>query len=144
MDPHTGICIYKFITPLISNQSHDCFHLFTQVLFVLRNLWLTAWSYATTLITASFLSSCPVGRDSRICRLHLYKGIRLSKYPGYDVQWFDGEGLVLELRGMWSTPSEPLLPGLLWPGVVVPVRVLSVDQIELFDNLLYLKLFNCV
>ena len=32
---------------------------------------------------------------------------------------------------MQNTPSLPLLPGLLWPGVVVPDRVLSIDQIEL-------------
>ena len=34
---------------------------------------------------------------------------------------------------MWSTPSLPLLPGSLWPGVIAPERVLSIDQIELFD-----------
>ena len=31
---------------------------------------------------------------------------------------------------MWNTPSLPLLPGPLWPGVVVPDRVLSMGQIE--------------
>ena len=29
-------------------------------------------------------------------------------------------------------------------GVVVPVRVPSIGQIELFNRLLYLKQFNCV
>ena len=38
---------------------------------------------------------------------------------------------MLEFWGMWSTPSLPLLPGPLWPGVVVPDRVLSMGQIEL-------------
>ena len=38
---------------------------------------------------------------------------------------------MLELWGMWSTPSLPLFSGLLWPGVVKPDRVLSVSQIEL-------------
>ena len=37
---------------------------------------------------------------------------------------------MLELWGMWSTPSMPLLPGPLWPGVVAPDRVLSNGQIE--------------
>ena len=32
---------------------------------------------------------------------------------------------VLELWGMRSTPSLPLLPGPLWPGVVAPDRALS-------------------
>ena len=36
-------------------------------------------------------------------------------------------------------PSLLLLPGPLWPGVVVPVRVASMGQIELFNHLLYLK-----
>ena len=33
----------------------------------------------------------------------------------------DGEAQVLELWGMWSTASLSLLPGPLWPGVVVPI-----------------------
>ena len=41
---HVGICIYHFTMPSISIQPHDCFHLFTQVHLVQRNLWLTAWS----------------------------------------------------------------------------------------------------
>ena len=40
-----------------------------------------------------------------------------------------------EVSGMWSTPSLLLFPGPLWPGVVAPDRVLSMDQIELFDIL---------
>ena len=47
---------------------------------------------------------------------------------------------------MQSTPSLPLLPGLLWPGVVAPDRVLSIDQIEQkmcpYAKLNYLK-YNC-
>ena len=38
---------------------------------------------------------------------------------------------MLELWGMQSTPSLPFLPGPLWPGVVVPDRVLAMDQMEL-------------
>ena len=37
---------------------------------------------------------------------------------------------MLELCGMRSTPSLPLLPGPFWPGVVAPDRVLSMGQIE--------------
>ena len=40
---------------------------------------------------------------------------------------------MLELWGMWSTPSLLSLPGSVWPGVVAPDRVLSVGQIGLFD-----------
>ena len=39
--------------------------------------------------------------------------------------------MILELWGMRSTPSLPLLPGPLWPGVVAPERALSMGQIEL-------------
>ena len=35
---------------------------------------------------------------------------------------------------MWSTFSLPLLLGLFWPGVIVSVRVPSMDQIYLFEN----------
>ena len=44
----------------------------------------------------------------------------------------DGEApVILNLWGMQSTPSLPLLPGPLWPGVVAPNRVLSMGQTEL-------------
>ena len=39
--------------------------------------------------------------------------------------------MMLELKGMRSTPSLPSFPGPLWPGVVAPDRVLSMGQIEL-------------
>ena len=49
-----------------------------------------------------------------------------------DTKQYDGEESgVLELWEMRSTPSLLSLPGLLWPGVVTPNRVLSMDQIEL-------------
>ena len=43
---------------------------------------------------------------------------------------------MLTCLGMPSTPSLPLLPGPHWLGVVAPVRVLSMDQIELNDVLM--------
>ena len=52
-------------------------------------------------------------------------------FPEYDIKSSDGKALALEIWGMWSTPSLPLLPGPLWSGVVVLDRVLSMGQIEL-------------
>ena len=40
---------------------------------------------------------------------------------------------MLELWKMWSTPSLTSLPGPHWPRAVGPDRVLSMDQIELFE-----------
>ena len=48
---------------------------------------------------------------------------------------------MLELLRMQSTPSLPLFPGPLWPGVVAPDKVLFMGQIEL--NCIYVKL-NCL
>ena len=49
-----------------------------------------------------------------------------NECPGYDTKQSDGEvPVLLELWGMQSTPSLPLLPGPLWPGVVAPNRTLS-------------------
>ena len=46
-----------------------------------------------------------------------------NKCPGYDTKQSDGEvPVMLEFWGMRSTPSLPLLPGPLWPGVVVSDR----------------------
>ena len=59
----------------------------------------------------------------RIHRLLLCRGVRPppNECPGYDTKQSDGEvPAVLELLGMQSAPSLPLLPGLLWPGVVAP------------------------
>ena len=52
---------------------------------------------------------------------------------------------MLELWGMWSTPSLPLLSGPSWPEVGASDRVLSMGQIELsctYAKLSCLKL-NC-
>ena len=59
-------------------------------------------------------------------------------YSGYETKIAsDGEAHVLNIREVWSTASLPLLPGLLWPGVVAPDRVLSMGQIDLFKNYSY-------
>ena len=49
----------------------------------------------------------------------------------------NGEIPVQEIWEEWSCPSLPLLLGPLRPGVVVPVRVPSMDQIDLFKNYSY-------
>ena len=43
-----------------------------------------------------------------------------DEYPGYDTKQSDDEASVLELLGMWRTPSLSLLPGPLWLVMVVP------------------------
>ena len=51
-----------------------------------------------------------------------------------DTKPSDSEALVmLQLLGMRGNSSLPLLPGSLWPGVVEPEKLPSMDQIELFD-----------
>ena len=48
-----------------------------------------------------------------------------NEYPGYDTKQSDGEvPVMLGPWGIRSIPSLPLLPGPLWPGVVVPDRAL--------------------
>ena len=70
---------------------------------------------------------CPVGWGCRIHRLHLCRGLRPpNDCPKFDTKQSDGEvPVMLELRGMQSTPSLPLLPGPLRPGTVAPDRALS-------------------
>ena len=52
--------------------------------------------------------------------------LQRSKCLGYDTKQSDGEApVMLELRGMRSTPSLPLLPGPLWFGMVALDRALS-------------------
>ena len=49
-----------------------------------------------------------------------------NECPEYDTKQSDGEvPVMLGLWGMQNTPSLPLFPGTLWPGVVAPDRALS-------------------
>ena len=69
-------------------------------------------------------SDCPVSWGYRIHRLLLCRGVRPTptpqKCPGYDTKKSDEVPVILELWGMWCTPSLLSLPGPLWPGVVAP------------------------
>ena len=57
-----------------------------------------------------------------------------NERPGYDTKQSDGGApVMLEPWGMRSTSSLLLLPGPLRHGVIVLDRLLSMDQIELFD-----------
>ena len=52
---------------------------------------------------------------------------------------FGGEAPVLEIWGIWRAPSLPLIPGPLWPGMIQPVRVPYIGQIEQFNHLTVCK-----
>ena len=55
-----------------------------------------------------------------------------NECPGYDIKQSDSEvPVLLELRGMQSTPSSLSFLGRLWPRVVAPDGALSMGQIEL-------------
>ena len=83
-----------------------------------------------------FLSDCgPVSWSCGILRLHFCGVVRPapSECPGYNIKQSDGKASVMLLFwGMRSTPSLPLLPGRLWPGVIKSDRVQSVGIIELW------------
>ena len=111
------------------------------VMLELWRMWITlSLSLLPGLLWHRVLVSVRVSPVDWGCRIHwlpLCRGIRLPplhKCPGYDTKQSDSEASVmLEVWRMWSTPSLPLLPGPLWPGVVAPDRVLSKGKIELFD-----------
>ena len=77
--------------------------------------------FLTTLISTHFYN-CPVSWGCRIHRLLLCRGVRPPQWMSWnDPKQSDGEvPAMLELWGMWSTPSLPSLPGWLWPRVVAP------------------------
>ena len=63
-----------------------------------------------------------------------YTNSIFSESSVYDIKQSDGEDpVIMEIWGMWNTPSLPSLSGSLWLGVVAPDSVLSWGQIELFD-----------
>ena len=49
----------------------------------------------------------------------------------YDTKPTDGKIPIMELLGMWSIFSLPLLPSPLWLDVVAPFRVSSIGKTEL-------------
>ena len=82
--------------------------------------------------------------------IYIYPSLKTGKTPptdecpGYNTRQSDGEAPVQDLWEMWSTSSLSLLPGPLWPGMVVPIRISFLGQTRILDNFLYLKLFNYV
>ena len=80
--------------------------------------------------------ACPIGCCCRIHRLHLCRRVGppppTNECPDIDTKRSNAEfPVMLELWGMWSTPSLSLLPGPLWPRMVAPDKVLCMGQIEL-------------
>ena len=76
----------------------------------------------------------PVGWVCEIHRLHLCIEVRLlpNKFLDRTLNHLMSNHLMarLQIWGIWNTPSLPLLPRSLWPGVVAPDRVISQGQIE--------------
>ena len=96
------------------------------------------YTFCIFLVSLALLFLSPVGWGYRIHRLHLCRGVTpvSQRVSWYDIRSFDGKAPVLEIWGMWSTPSLPSSPGLLWTRMIAPDIVLSMDQkIELFDYL---------
>ena len=57
------------------------------------------------------------------------------------IRWWNSS---LKVWEMWRPLSLLLLPGPLWLGVVVPVRIPCIGQIEILNHFLYLKSLNKV
>ena len=65
------------------------------------------------------------------CRIHRLRPCRSIRLP-QRVSWYESkQSVMLEISGMERTPLLPSLPGLLWPGVVAPDRLISMGPIEL-------------
>ena len=66
--------------------------------------------------------------------IHTHTDCISAKCPGYDTKQSNGEApVMLELWGMQSTSSLPLLPCPLWSGVGAPDRIPPMGQVELLD-----------
>ena len=115
---------------------------FTYFIYMFRSIHFPAYfshiaSFSKSIISLSLSLSlyiyiyiyiyCPVDYVTRTHRLILCRGVRPPHNECPDATL---NNLMLELWVMWSTLSLPLLPDLLWPGVVAPDRVLSMGQIE--------------
>ena len=87
---------------------------YTISLFLSLSLYIYVYTHILLKMTDKILD-CPVAPLQR------GKTHPPNECPGFDTKQFDGEvPVMLELWGMWSTLSLPLLPGPLWPGMVAP------------------------
>ena len=109
------------------------------ILFHLRLFFSTFFFF----IFVSSIPSCSVGWGCRIHRLHLGREMDTpsNEYPGYNTKQSRGDVPITLV--LWGLPS---LPGLFWPGLVAPDRVLSIGsnrtKLGTYDKLNYLKK-NC-
>ena len=115
------------------------------VYFVLRKspflLWLDASAICMVFIYFTPFNElhCLLGLE--YADYIIYRGVRPTPKG---VSWIyhktvsDGEAPVLDIWGVLSTPSLLLLPDLLYLGVVLPVKVPFMGQIDLFKKLLIL------
>ena len=106
-------------------------------IYIYRSVHLYMFVFASTCIYIyiyiynrhTYIYAAQSARECRIHRFHCYRGVRPSnEYPIYDSKLSDGEVPVLELSGMWSTLSLPLVPGSLWPSVISPDSVLFIGK----------------
>ena len=91
------------------------------------------------MLYSNSLMSTPQSSTLTITPWGLLLPHKKEQCPGYDAKTAsDGEASFLEIWGGWSTLTLPLLPGPLWPRVVVLVRLPYMAEINLFKNYLYL------
>ena len=76
----------------------------------------------------------PVGRILMHWLYSLRAASKKKSCSGYDTKTSDDDASVLELWGIWNTPSLSLLPDSLWSRKAVPVKGLAMGQIKLFSE----------
>ena len=91
--------------------------------------------------TATTTELCRLGQKNTLIASLQSGKIPTILYSGYETKPSDGAIPVLELWGMESISSYQLLPVPLWSGVVVPVKLPSMGQMELFHHLRYVRTF---
>ena len=131
---HTYIYIYIYISHDFKWHALDHHDNFFQPNIIYIYIYIYAYTHTYTHThTHTRIHIRPVSWGYNIHRLHLCWGVRphpVNEFPGYNIKISDGEDPALKIWGMWSIPPLPLLPGPLWPGMVVFDWVLSMDQIE--------------
>ena len=75
-----------------------------------------------------------VGRGSVTWAIELFPGFF---NPFMNCPASNGETLTLEICQVWNNLLLSLVTSLLWPGVIVPVRILSIARIDLVKNCKY-------